>query len=43
MAGDPEDRRRREREAAGVPLQPALAEALRELSSELGVEPPAHV
>jgi ureidoglycolate dehydrogenase (NAD+) len=43
VAGDPEDRRRREREATGVPLESPLAEALRELSRELGVEPPAHV
>ena len=43
VAGDPEERRRREREAGGVPLAPPLAEALRDLSSELSVEPPTEV
>jgi ureidoglycolate dehydrogenase (NAD+) len=43
VAGDPEDRAEREREAAGVPLKTALTETLRELSSELGVEPPPAV
>jgi ureidoglycolate dehydrogenase (NAD+) len=43
VAGDPEDRSQREREAAGVPLAPQLMETLHELSSELGVETPADV
>ena len=43
VAGDPEERTRREREDAGVPLEPALADALRTLSSDLGVEPPPEV
>ncbi len=43
VAGDPEERRRREREAGGVPLAPPLAVALRDLSSELSVEPPTEV
>jgi ureidoglycolate dehydrogenase (NAD+) len=43
VAGDPEDRAEREREAAGVPLTPALTKTLRELSDDLGVTPPADV
>jgi LDH2 family malate/lactate/ureidoglycolate dehydrogenase len=43
VAGDPEHRAQRERETAGVPLQPALVEVLGDLSSELGVEPPSDV
>jgi LDH2 family malate/lactate/ureidoglycolate dehydrogenase len=43
VAGDPEDRAQRERKAAGVPLAPPLMEALRCVSSELGVEAPADV
>jgi ureidoglycolate dehydrogenase (NAD+) len=43
VAGDPEERARRERERSGVPLAGVVADALRALSSDLKVEPPAGV
>lgn len=43
VAGDPEERTRREREADGVPVAPLLSEELEQLSAELGVTPPAEV
>ena len=43
VAGDPEERARREREAAGVPVARPLWEQLEQLSAEFGVTPPADV
>jgi ureidoglycolate dehydrogenase (NAD+) len=40
VAGDPEDRARAERERSGVPIEPALWRALRDLSADLGVSAP---
>jgi ureidoglycolate dehydrogenase (NAD+) len=40
VAGDPEDRARRERERTGIPLEPALTASLEALSRELGVPIP---
>jgi LDH2 family malate/lactate/ureidoglycolate dehydrogenase len=41
VPGEPEERAQREREAAGIPLGPALWEPLDRLSRELAVEVPA--
>ena len=41
VPGEPEQRTRAERERDGIPLPPTLWASLTELSTELGVTPPA--
>lgn len=43
VAGDPEERTRRERQADGVPVADSLREELVQLSTDFGVTPPADV